>query len=257
MRVEIAPSILTADLTRLGEQLDQVLNAGAKRIHVDVMDGRFVPNLTFGPLVVKGIKPIVEEAGALLETHLMIEEPETLIPEFSAAGADLITVHVETCPHLNRTIQQIKALGVKAGVTLNPSTPLGSLEEVLGEVDLVLVMSVNPGFGGQTYLPASSRKISRLRQMLQDRDLAVAAFEQSVRHVESELSVHGSPLSSRPGTPAVPPGGLAWLGDVTHRTASGCRRCGVCAGDPVCHGRSRPAVLGFALPVRSAHCLLR
>ena len=188
MRVEIAPSILTADLTRLGEQLDQVLKAGAERIHVDVMDGRFLPSLTFGPLVVEGIKPIVEEAGALLETHLMIEEPESLIPEFSAAGADLITVHVETCPHLNRTIQQIKALGVKAGVTLNPSTPLGSLEEVLGEVDLVLVMSVNPGFGGQTYLPASTRKISRLRRMLQDRDLA---------HVDLEVDGGINPSTAR------------------------------------------------------------
>ncbi|MGB3700560.1 MAG: ribulose-phosphate 3-epimerase, partial [Anaerolineales bacterium] len=142
MPVEISPSFLTADLTRLDEQINEALQAGAERIHVDVMDGRFVPNLTFGPLVVAAIKPLVQQAGALLEAHLMIEEPENLIPEFSRAGVDLITVHVETCPHLNRTIQQIKNLGLKAGITLNPGTPLVTLEHVLGEVDLVLVMSV-------------------------------------------------------------------------------------------------------------------
>ena len=171
MTVDIAPSFLTADLTRLGDQIGEALQAGAERIHVDVMDGRFVPNLTFGPLVVKALKPLTEAAGALLEAHLMIEEPESLIPEFAEAGADLITVHVETCPHLNRTIQQIKSFGIKAGITLNPSTPLVTLEEVLAEVDLVLIMSVNPGFGGQVYLPGSTEKIARLRRMLNDRDL--------------------------------------------------------------------------------------
>lgn len=171
MSIEISPSFLTADLTHLGAQIDEALQGGAERIHVDVMDGRFVPNLTFGPLIVAALKPLVEKAGALLEAHLMILEPETLIPDFARAGADLITVHVETCPHLNRTIQQIKDLGLKAGVTLNPSTPLVAIEEVLEEVDLVLVMTVNPGFGGQTYIPSSTRKISHLRRTLQDRDL--------------------------------------------------------------------------------------
>jgi ribulose-phosphate 3-epimerase len=147
------------------------LQAGAERIHVDVMDGRFVPNLTFGPLVVAALQPLTQAAGALLEAHLMVEQPEILIPMFAQAGAELVTVHVETCPHLNSTIQQIKDLGLKAGVTLNPATSLVTLEEVLGEVDLVLVMSVNPGFGGQSYLPSSTKKIARLRQMLQERNL--------------------------------------------------------------------------------------
>jgi ribulose-phosphate 3-epimerase len=171
MPVEIAPSFLTVDLTRLGDQIGEALQAGAERIHVDVMDGRFVPNLTFGPLVVNALRPLTEAAGALMEAHLMIEEPESLIPDFAEAGADLITVHVETCPHLNRTVQQIKSLGLKAGVTLNPATPLVALKEVLGEVDLVLIMSVNPGFGGQTFLPGATERIGRLRQMLRDRNL--------------------------------------------------------------------------------------
>jgi ribulose-phosphate 3-epimerase len=171
MAVEIAPSFLTADLAHLGQQIEDALQAGAERIHVDVMDGRFVPNLTFGPPIVSALKPITEKAGALLETHLMVEKPEDLIPDFAEAGADLIIVHVETCPHLHSTIQQIKALGLKAGVTLNPATPLVSIEEVLVDVDQVLIMSVNPGFGGQVYIPSSSDRIARTRHMLQERGL--------------------------------------------------------------------------------------
>jgi ribulose-phosphate 3-epimerase len=177
MPVEISPSFLTADLTRLGDEIQAALQAGVERIHVDVMDGQFVPNLTFGPLVVAAISPLTLAAGALLEVHLMIEQPENLINEFVQAGAQLIIVHVETCPHLNRTIQQIKDLGVKAGVTLNPATPLVVLEEVLNEVDQVLVMSVNPGFGGQAYIPSSTNKIARLRRRLQERNLDHIALE--------------------------------------------------------------------------------
>ena len=177
MHVKIAPSLLTADLTRLGAQIQEALDVGADVIHIDVMDGQFVPNLTFGPLAVAALKPLTLAAGVPLEAHLMVHKPEYLIPAFAEAGADLLTVHVETCPHLDRTIQQIKELGMRAGVTLNPATPLVALEEILPFVDLVLVMSVNPGFGGQAYLPGSSAKISRLRKMLDERNLGNIELE--------------------------------------------------------------------------------
>jgi ribulose-phosphate 3-epimerase len=177
MQIKIAPSILSADFTRLGEQVRQAVAGGADFIHVDIMDGHFVPNLTVGPLVVAALKPITRKAGVILETHLMIENPERLIPEFAQAGADRITVHVETCPHLHRTIRQIKSLGLGAGVTLNPATSLVTLEEILTEVDLVLIMSVNPGFGGQEYIPASTQRIARVRRMLEERGLQQVEIE--------------------------------------------------------------------------------
>ena len=177
MIVKIAPSILSADFSHLGNQVAEAISTGVNYIHVDVMDGHFVPNMTVGPLVVSVLKPYTAPAGAILDVHLMIEKPELLIPEFVQAGADNLTVHVETCPHLNRTIQQIKELGIRAGVSLNPSTPLVALEEILPFVDLVLVMSVNPGFGGQEYIPTSTARIARLRQMLDERRLAHVELE--------------------------------------------------------------------------------
>ena len=166
MNVKLAPSILSADFARLEAQVREAVTAGAEHIHVDVMDGHFVPNITIGPLIVEALRPLARETGAVLDVHLMIEKPERYLADFAQAGADILTVHVETCPHLHRTVQAIRELGVRPGVTLNPATPLTPLEEILPDVDLVLIMSVNPGFGGQSYIPGSTAKIRRLRQML-------------------------------------------------------------------------------------------
>ena len=184
--IELAPSILAADFTRLGQQVSDALACGIKRIHCDIMDGMFVPNISMGPMVVQAIKPIVAKAGAIIETHLMIEQPERYIVDFVKAGADLVTVHVETCPHLQRTLHQIRELGAQVGVALNPATPLVMLEEILNDVDLVLVMTVNPGFGGQEFIPESVDKIARLKKML-------AARKSSSRneiHIEIDGGIH-------------------------------------------------------------------
>ena len=167
-RVGILPSILSADFCILGQQIAEVDEAGADGIHVDVMDGRFVPNITIGPLMVEAAR---RSTRLPLDVHLMIVEPERYLEDFAKAGADTILVHQEACPHLHRTVQQIKSLGSKAGVVLNPATPLATLEEILPDLDQILIMSVNPGFGGQSFIESSVEKVRRLKRMLDERGL--------------------------------------------------------------------------------------
>jgi len=168
-RVLISPSLLSSDFGRLSEEVRAVEAAGADWIHVDVMDGRFVPNITLGPVVVRAIK---RAATRPLDVHLMIVEPEKYVEAFANAGADVLTVHVEACTHLHRVLQQIRQVGAKPAVVLNPATPLSAVEEVLGEVEMVLLMSVNPGFGGQDFIEGTVDKVRRLRAMLDARGLS-------------------------------------------------------------------------------------
>ena len=169
-KVKLAPSILSADFARIGEVVRETEAAGADWIHVDVMDGRFVPNLTVGPMVVEAVRP---HTSLPLDVHLMIVEPERLIPDFAAAGADRITVHAEAVAHLHRVVHQIKELGASAGVSLNPATPETALSEILPELDLVLAMTVNPGFGGQSLIEGALPKVERLRAVIDAQGLAV------------------------------------------------------------------------------------
>ncbi len=168
MSVKIAPSILSADFARLGEAVARAEAGGADWIHVDVMDGHFVPNITIGPPVVKALRRITELP---LDVHLMIEAPERYLEVFAEAGATILTVHQEACTHLHRTVERIRELGMRPGVSINPSTPISVLDEILPYVDLVLLMTVNPGFGGQRYIPTSTEKVARMRRILQERHL--------------------------------------------------------------------------------------
>jgi ribulose-phosphate 3-epimerase len=168
--IKIAPSILSADFARLGAEIEDVERGGADYIHVDVMDGHFVPNITIGPLIVEAIRPVTKLP---LDVHLMIENPDAFIGTFAKMGADIISVHVEACPHLHRTIQLIKSEGVKAGVVLNPHTPADMIKQVIDEVDLVLLMTVNPGFGGQSFIHSVLPKIKEVSDMVKERGLQV------------------------------------------------------------------------------------
>lgn len=168
--IKIAPSILSADFSRLGEEITAIDKGGADYVHIDVMDGHFVPNITIGPLVVEAARRVTELP---LDVHLMIENPDRYIPDFAKAGADIITVHYEAVPHLHRTVQLIHSLGKKAGVSINPATPINCLDVILDELELVLIMSVNPGFGGQQFIPACLPKIEALRDTIERRGLSV------------------------------------------------------------------------------------
>lgn len=167
-RIQIAPSILSANFARLGEEIEDVAGHGADLIHIDVMDGHFVPNLTMGPLVVRAIRPLTQLP---LDVHLMISNPEQYIPEFIAAGADMISFHVEATPHAHRALQMIKGAGIRAAVALTPSTPLQSIAHILPDLDMVLLMTVNPGFGGQAFIPQMVEKTRELQTMLQEAGL--------------------------------------------------------------------------------------
>lgn len=168
--IKVAPSILSADFSRLGEEIKAISEAGAHYIHIDVMDGHFVPNLTLGPAIVNSIRKYSDK---VFDVHLMMEKPERYIKNFVDAGADIIVVHVEACPHLHRVIQEIKSYGVKAGVSLNPHTPVEMIKHLIPELDMVLIMSVNPGFGGQSFIPFSLDKIKAVRALSSTIDIEV------------------------------------------------------------------------------------
>lgn len=168
--IKLAPSILSADFGKLYEEIKKVEDAGADLLHIDIMDGHFVPNITIGPLVVEAIR---KRSKLIFDVHLMIENPDNYIPQFINAGADIISVHVEACRHLHRTIQNIKSLGAKAGVVLNPATSIESIEYILEDVDMVLLMSVNPGFGGQKFIESTLNKIKKLRKIIDENKLKI------------------------------------------------------------------------------------
>ncbi|MEM9219963.1 MAG: ribulose-phosphate 3-epimerase [Cyanobacteria bacterium P01_F01_bin.150] len=212
--VVISPSILSADFSRLGDEIQAIDKAGADWIHVDVMDGRFVPNITIGPLIVEAIRPVTDKP---IDVHLMIVEPEKYVEAFAKAGSDVISVHAEACPHLHRNLSQIRELGKKAGVVLNPSTPLSVIEYTLELCDLVLIMSVNPGFGGQSFIPEVVPKIRKLRQMCDERGLDPWI------EVDGGLKVHNTWRVLEAGANAIVAGSAVFKADDYAEAISGIR----------------------------------